>query len=100
MKRIVVMCTSAMTSSIAAKKIKEEADKAGYDYETEYYSIKEDKKAAGADLILLSPQARFRLKNLQQMYPDIPIHVLEMVSFGRQDGKAMLKQAVEILEKE
>ncbi len=98
MKKIVVLCVAAMTSSLTAKRITEEAKKEGLDYEAVAHSIKEDYMAEDADLILLTPQARFRLKNLKQMFPDKPIHVLEMVSFGRQDAGAMLKQAKDILE--
>lgn len=48
----------------------------------EMYSLSKVAEKAPADLILLTPEAQFALKELQEAVPQIPIHLLSSQEYG------------------
>ena len=52
-----------------------------------------------ADVCLVGPQIRYDLKGIRKDLPDIPVEMIEMRSYGRIDGKAILKQAQELVKR-
>ena len=51
----------------------------------------------GADLVLLGPQVRYKLKEIQKVAGDIPVKVIDMVHYGMIDGEAIVKQISTLL---
>lgn len=93
-KVIRLFCSAGMSTSLLVNKMKEEAKKAGKDYDIEAYSTGDaPKEGPAADVILLGPQVRFALKKFQAMFPDKPVEVIDMRAYGMMDGAAALALA-------
>lgn len=98
MKKIVLLCSAGMSTSLLVKKMREIAETEKYDVQVEAYSVSEASvKAADADLVLLGPQVRFNLSSIQKKLPGKPVDVIDMRAYGNMDGDAVMKQAKEIL---
>ena len=94
--KIVLMCNQGMSTSILMKKMKEAAASEGMacDISACPVDLARD-KAADADIILLGPQVRFQQGNIQKIFPDKVVEVVDMRLYGRMDGKAILAFAKE-----
>ncbi|MBE0339683.1 PTS sugar transporter subunit IIB [Paenibacillus sp. 23TSA30-6] len=94
MKKIVLLCTAGMSTSMLVTKIREAAKAEGYDCDVNAYPVADASSTSNdADAILLGPQVRFQEKNLKQLFPDKPIEAIDMMSYGAMDGKKVLAQA-------
>lgn len=101
MIRIVLCCASGMSTSLIVEKMKRAAME---------QNIEVDIKAAGsqnlkevlqnADVILLGPQMRYALKKIEGEAPDVPIAHIGMKEYGMMNGRAILQQALKLIEKE
>jgi len=79
-------------------KLRKEADKKGLTYEINAFPYSEcEKECVGADVILLGPQIRYNARRVKDLYPDIPVEVLGMTEYGKMDGEAILKVAMEAM---
>ena len=98
MKKILLCCAAGMSTSLLVKKIKEAAEAEGYECEVsaEPFAIGSP-NFVKSDCVLLGPQVRFNLKNLQERYPEIPSDVIDMRAYGMCDGKKILAQAKQLL---
>ena len=98
MKKIVLFCAGGMSTSLLVNKMREAAAKQGKEYDINAYGYgSEEKHAPDADCILLGPQIRFNLKQLQTKYADKPIAAIDMRTYGTMNGEATLKQARELM---
>lgn len=98
MKNIVLMCSQGMSTSMLVERMKDEAAKAGFECTIEAHPVSEiDEVKEIADVILLGPQVRFKLKKLQGEYPDIPMDVIDSMTYGRMDGAKALAQARKLI---
>lgn len=90
-KKITLFCSAGMSTSLLVNKMKEAAKAQGKDYEIAAFSMNEaPEKGKEADVILLGPQVRFAKDKIQGMFPDKPVDVIDMRSYGLMDGKAAL----------
>lgn len=97
-KKIVLFCAGGMSTSLLVNHMKEAAAKAGKDYDIAAYGLgSETAHAPDADCILLGPQVRYALKQLQQEYPGKPIAAIDMRTYGTMDGAATLAQARKLM---
>ncbi|MBR4162684.1 MAG: PTS sugar transporter subunit IIB [Solobacterium sp.] len=95
-KRIVLFCAGGMSTSLLVTKMREAATLAGKDYSIDAYGLTEvDTYGPDADCILLGPQVRYALKQLQNKFPGKPIDGIDMRVYGTMNGKG----AVEIARK-
>ena len=93
-KKITLFCSVGMSPSLLVNKMREAAKKNGKDYEINAYSLSEaDAKGADADVILLGPQVRFALSKMKGLFPNKPVDVIDMRSYGLMDGAAALALA-------
>lgn len=93
-----LFCANGFSTAMMCKKIQEEAQKKGAEYDVQafpYAKIQEEGKTA--DVILLGPQIRYNLKKAEAMYPDKPVILLDMMTYGQMNGKAVFDQIEEIL---
>lgn len=98
MKRIVLMCSQGMSTSMMVERMKEEATKKGFECTIEAHPVSElDEVRDDADVILLGPQVRFQLKKLKAKCPDIPMDVIESTAYGMMDGAKVLAQARKLM---
>lgn len=94
MKKIRLFCSAGMSTSLVVSRMRKEAAAEGLEYDIEAYSIQQEKeKGADADCILLGPQVRYTLKQVDDLFPDKPKAVIDMRAYGMMDAKAILTQA-------
>ena len=99
MKRIVLFCSSGLSTSLLVKKMREAAAESGNECSIDAYSIDQlDEKGKDADVILLGPQARFFLEKVNDVFPLIPAMVIDMRVYGMMLGKEALEEALKLTE--
>lgn len=99
MKKIILLCAAGMSTSILVQKIREAAEKEKYECEVSAHPIMEAEKFKdSADIILLGPQVRFQLQTVKTACPNIPIEIINPISYGQMNGLKVLAQIKEILE--
>lgn len=94
MKRIILVCSAGMSTSILVEKMKEEAKK-------QEIEVKIEAKANGGleqfrgewDVCLVGPQIRFAKDQVQKAL-EIPTEVIDMRVYGMGDGAGALEQAL------
>lgn len=91
MKNIVLLCAGGMSTSILVNKVKEKATEENFELEIAAYGISEAANVVpNADLVLLGPQVRFSMGELERKYPDAKIEVIDMRAYGMMDGASVL----------
>lgn len=94
MRKILLVCSAGMSTSMLVKKMMDAAEKENYEIKVEAHSISEARSiGSGWDVILLGPQVKFQLKEMRNAFPEKPVDSIEMRSYGRMDGEAVVKQA-------
>ena len=97
MKKILLICTSGLTTNMLVYQMKRVVDCR----EVEIWAVGEPDKMdhiPKADIILLAPQIRY----MKPIIDDIvkgkkPVMLVDAQSFGAMDGKKILEDALEIL---
>lgn len=95
MKKVLFVCSAGMSTSLLVNKTLDAAKAKGIDMEIVAMSESEAKShALEYDIILLGPQVRFLLKKFKDLVGDknIQVEVIDMLSYGRMDGAAVLEQ--------
>ena len=100
MKKI-VLCSNGMSTSMMVAKMKDAAAKAGYECSIAAYALADAKQvAADADCILIGPQVKHKLAQVQADCPDVPAAAIEMKDYGMMNGAAVLKAARKMMGEE
>lgn len=97
MKKILLVCNAGMSTTLLVTKMKEAAIEANED--CEIWAVSTSEATANfdrADVCLLGPQVRF-MKGMYQKQTTIPVDVIDMVSYGKMDGKAVLDYALSLI---
>lgn len=98
MRNIVLLCNMGMSTSLMVSKMKEAAQKQGYDCKIEAYALQHAEKIIPiADILLVGPQIAFELERLHGEYPDKKIEAIEMMDYGRMDGEKVLNHVKAVL---
>ncbi|KPH73424.1 PTS sugar transporter subunit IIB [Oceanobacillus caeni] len=102
MKNILLACSSGMSTSLLVSKMEEAAKAEGI--EVNIWAVGQDKaptEMEKADVLLIGPQMRFMKKKFAKVADEvgIPLDVIDPVAYGRVDGKAVLKKAIELINK-
>jgi PTS system cellobiose-specific IIB component len=97
MKKIVLLCSAGMSTSLLVNKMREAAKKQGYECSIDAYPIRSaTEHGKDADIVLLGPQVRFQLRKLNQDL-SCPVEAIDPMTYGRMDGEALLKKVREVL---
>ncbi len=99
MKKIVLFCGAGMSSNLLVLKIRDAAKDVGYACNVEAFASTNAEYAKDADIVLIGPQIRFNLKNLQKQL-NCPIAVINDSAYGSMNGAMVLAQARKILKDE
>ena len=100
MINIMLCCASGMSTSLLVEKMKKAAQEQGVETEIWAVGANEVKANAGkADIILLGPQVRYAQKTIEAEAGGVPVANIEMRDYGTMNGKAVLKQALDIVNK-
>ncbi|MBS4536657.1 PTS sugar transporter subunit IIB [Clostridium sp. D2Q-14] len=98
MKKIFLLCSAGMSTSLLVNKMKEVAESKGYEYDIAAISLANLKDIKDkADVILLGPQVRFDEDRVKKEVGSIPVSVVDMAAYGMMDGEKALDQARELL---
>ena len=100
MKKVLFICSAGMSTSLLVLKTKEAAKQRGIEVEIIAMAEAEAKKHYDvADAILLGPQVRFLLNTVESALEDreIPVELINPVSYGNLDGNAILDQIIDLL---
>lgn len=98
MKKIVLLCSAGMSTSMLVKKMQAAAAEEKYECEIAAYPMAEAaSKAADADAVLLGPQVSFNLAKVKEQLPGKPVNTIEMRMYGRMDGKGVLDMAKKMM---
>lgn len=99
MKKILLVCSAGMSTSMLVKKMQETADKENKDYEIEALALSEaESRIDEVDVILLGPQVRFQKAQVEKIADGkVPIDVIGMQQYGMMDGEGVLKQAENLM---
>ncbi|OYD09033.1 PTS sugar transporter subunit IIB [Paludifilum halophilum] len=100
MKKILLACSSGMSTSLLVTKMSEHAKSIGD--EAEIWAVGQDrakKEMENADVVLIGPQMSFLKKELQgegEKY-GVPVDVIDTVAYGMADGKKAYEQALNLM---
>ena len=99
MKKIMLVCSAGMSTSLLVKKMEDYVKKQGLALEIFAVSEAEMKKHEDMDLVLLGPQVRYLLSKLQVIMESkgIPVAVIESIHYGMMNGEAVVKQAMALM---
>lgn len=97
MTKIILLCAAGMSTSALVRKMKDAAKTEGYSCEVSAHSVSEAKSFEDADMILLGPQVRYRLKEVQGQLPNNKVEVIDMKDYGMMNGKAVLDHVRSVL---
>ena len=98
MTKIVLLCAAGMSTSALVRKMKDAAKAEDYECDISAHSVAEAKNYQSADMILLGPQVRYRLKEVQGELPNNKVEVIDMKDYGMMNGKAVLDHVRKVLE--
>ncbi|AHC44136.1 MULTISPECIES: PTS sugar transporter subunit IIB [Bacillus] len=101
MKRILLACSSGMSTSLLVTKMQNYASSIGE--EAEIWAVGQDKAKEAmkdADVVLIGPQMSFLKGELQKEADPlhITVDVIDMMAYGMGDGKKAYEQAVALIE--
>lgn len=99
MKKIVLLCSAGMSTSLLVSKMKKAAEKENFECSIQAFSSTEVLEHLDADCILLGPQIRFELKKLKGLVK-CPIDAIDMRHYGMVDGEKVLQHAKALMEVE
>lgn len=101
MKKIVLLCNMGMSTSMMVSKMKAAAEKEGYECSIAAYSLSNAKNVASdADCVLVGPQVKFKIPQIQADLPGVPVKDIDMKDYGVMNGAAVLKMARKLMGEE
>ncbi|MDM0460602.1 PTS sugar transporter subunit IIB [Clostridium perfringens] len=100
MKKIVLLCTLGMSTSLLVSKMRKAAKELNIDCSITAigeYDIKNYEKEA--DIIMLGPQVRYLFNRLRKIVDsDIPITLINSADYGTMNGNRILNQALALMD--
>ena len=97
MKKILLVCSAGMSTSLLVTKMRTAAKEMGIESEIEALPVSEcSTKINEVDIVLLGPQVRFQKPVVEKLAGGrIPVEVIDMRLYGIMDGKSILANALE-----
>jgi cellobiose PTS system EIIB component len=97
MRRIVLLCSAGVSTSMLVRKMEAEAARLGYECSVNFFPVAEAAQAADfADAFLLAPQAGHLLAELKVKYPNVSSAVIPQDLYGSADAEKILDLAQKI----
>ena len=97
MKKILLVCSAGMSTSLLVNKMKDAAKECGEEVEINALAIAECSSLINeVDIVLLGPQVRFQKPVVEKLAGGrIPVEVIDMRLYGIMDGKSILTNTLE-----
>lgn len=102
MKRILLVCSAGMSTSLLVTKMEAAAKAQGLECSINAVGEAELRKHENEiDVLLLGPQVRFLLNKMKTKFDPmgIPVEVINTVDYGTMNGEKVLKQALNMMNK-
>ena len=98
MKKVVLFCVGGMSTTMLVKKMQAAAEAEGLEYDIAAHALSEmDAYGPEADIILLGPQVKYKLKDTQTRFADKPVEAIEMSDYGMMRGDRVIAYVKETL---
>ena len=102
MKKIMLVCSAGMSTSLLVTKMEQSAKKLGDEVEIFALPMSDGmSRIPTVDCVLLGPQVRFNLGKIKEeadkVNPGLPVEVIDMKDYGLMNGANVLKKALEIV---
>ena len=96
MKKILLVCSAGMSTSLLVNKMKDAAKSSGEEVEINALAIAECSSVINdVDIVLLGPQVRFQKTQVEKLTNgSIPVEVIDMRQYGIMDGKGILESTL------
>ena len=96
MKKILLVCSAGMSTSLLVNKMKEAAKQMGEEVDIQALAIAECSSVINdVDIVLLGPQVRFQKPQVEKLTNGtIPVDVIDMRHYGVMNGKAILESTL------
>lgn len=99
MRKIILLCASGMSTSLMVAKMTKVAKEQNYEVNIESFGLSEASEVGKtADFILLGPQVRFSKSEIEKEFPETPVEVIDMQTYGIMDGEAVINTVKDTLE--
>lgn len=98
MRKVILVCSAGMSTSLLMTKMRDYASSVGYEMEVSAHPVSEvEEVGASADIILLGPQIRFNLSKVQGLFPGKPVDSIPPTDYGMMNGENIVKLVQKIL---
>ena len=100
MKKILLVCSAGMSTSLLVTKMNLAAAKQGVEADINAVAETELKNHSDkVDVVLLGPQVRFLLSKVKASLDPkgIPVEVINSIDYGTMNGENVLKRALELI---
>ena len=96
MKKILLVCSAGMSTSLLVNKMRDAAKECGEEVEINALAIAECSSVINdVDIVLLGPQVRFQKPQVEKLTNgSIPVEVIDMRQYGIMDGKGILESTL------
>ncbi len=100
MKKIMLVCSAGMSTSLLVTKMEKAATAKGI--EAEIFAVAESEASKhfnDIEIILLGPQVRYLLSRIEGLVKDkgIPVKVIDSIDYGMMNGEKVLNTALELI---
>jgi len=99
MKKIMLVCSAGMSTSLLVTKMAKVAESRNLEAEIFAVSEADSKNHLDVDVVLLGPQVRFLLKKMKSTFnpKGIEVEVIASINYGLMDGAKVLDQALSLI---
>ncbi len=98
MKKILLVCSAGMSTSILVKKMQDEILSRSLDIEIDAIPEADVKNQKDFSIIMLGPQVRFLKSKFDHLEREgIPVVIIDSIKYGRMDGKSVLDDALALI---
>ena len=96
MKKILLVCSAGMSTSLLVTKMQGAAEAKGIEVEISALPVAECSTVIDTvDIVLLGPQVRFQKPQVEKLVNGrIPVEVIDMRLYGTMNGQAILEDAL------
>lgn len=100
MLTIRLICAAGMSTSLLVEKMKKSAIEKSLECDIKAYSVMDlENGIAGAEVILVGPQARFEIPTIEEKVEGkIPVEVIDTFAYGTMNGAVVLDQALKLID--
>ena len=103
MKKIMLVCSAGMSTSLLVTKMEQAAEKVGDEVEIFALPMSDGiNKLSTVDCVLLGPQVRFNLGEVKEeaakVNPGLPVDVIDMKDYGMMNGEKVYNSAKKLMD--